>query len=480
MTAQATAWTEHEARLFPSVHIGSEREAELRATASMLATIRAVAEFGRRIVKLSGGPAGHLSCYTEIPFQFSKGAGHAPDELRPDGLIAVERGKTRWIAFVEVKVGPATLDQEQIDKYHRLAKQEGVQALITVSNQPARPDGSPPLTLDRRRNIPVAHFSWERLLSEAQVLSRKKEVSDPDQKWMLDEWIRYVEDADSRIIEPPDLGPKWPEVARAARTSALDQAGPELQDVARFWVGYLRKAALRLRAKLGVDVEVRMSKKERDDSELHAQNSVNAREGILTGTLRIPDAAGDVTIRMILPSKSVQYAIQIAAPAEGRQTTRVNWLSRQLRADNLPSGELVAIADWTTRGLTTTASAGAILEDASRLCVDKGGAPVPKEANPRSFQIVWTRSLSKGRGRSSAPILAGISAGLEEFYNGVVQGIVAFVPKAPRLQTSKVAAQEEVDTSVEKVEPQPSGAIETNLTPGVDEKAVGGDPRDLE
>ena len=44
---------EPEVRLFPSVHLSSDREAELRATASLLAAIHAVSEFGRRIVSLS-------------------------------------------------------------------------------------------------------------------------------------------------------------------------------------------------------------------------------------------------------------------------------------------------------------------------------------------------------------------------------------------------------------------------------------------
>ncbi|MBZ0167949.1 MAG: hypothetical protein K8F29_00730, partial [Kofleriaceae bacterium] len=441
MITQITPWTEHEVRLFPSVHVSSEREAELRATASLLATMRAVSEFGRAIVKLAGGPAGRLYCFTEVPFQLGKGIGQAPEDLRPDGILAVERGKTRWDALVEVKVGTADLEQDQVDRYHRLAKLEEFQALITVSNQPAQADGSPPpsVKVDGRRNIhiPVVHFSWERLLSEAQVLSRKKEVSDPDQKWMLDEWIRYIEDPNSRIIVAPDLGLKWGDVLSAARTSALSPSSPELQDVARSWVGYLRKAALRLRAKLGVEVEVRMSKSERDNSELQARNAVNAQEGILTGVLRVPDAAGDITIKVILPSQSVQYILQVAAPTEGRQATRVNWLSRQLREDRLPTGELAVTADWTIRGLITTVGARDFLEDTNRLCLDKTGASVPRDANPRSFQVVWTRALSKSRGRSSAPVLKGISDGLEEFYHGVVQDIVPFVPKAPRLDTKK-------------------------------------------
>lgn len=149
-----------------------------------------------------------------MPYQLDCRGGNPPEELRPDGLVQAVHGKRRWVALVEVKVGRANLDPDQIDKYHRLAREERADALITVSNQPALPDGRPPVSLDGRRlrSIPVSHFSWERLLSEAQMLSRKKEVSDPDQKWMLDEWIRYVDDLESRIIVPPDLGSHWGEV----------------------------------------------------------------------------------------------------------------------------------------------------------------------------------------------------------------------------------------------------------------------------
>jgi hypothetical protein len=73
--------------------------------------------------------------------------------------------------------------------------------------------------------VPVTHFSWERLLSEAQVLSRRKAVSDPDQKWMLEEWIRYADDPASKIIAPPDLGPSWTSVLAGRRGPAAHEQG---------------------------------------------------------------------------------------------------------------------------------------------------------------------------------------------------------------------------------------------------------------
>ena len=168
----------HAVRLFPSVRISSPREAELRATASLLAMVRAVSEFGRSLVKTADGPSGRIECYTEVSF-----SGRGPDgskSIRPDGVVRAVRGKTAWKALVEVKVGDNPLEQEQFDAYHKLAKDLEFDAVITISNQAALSNGLPPLSVDGRRlrSVPVVHFSWERLLSEARMLSRKKEVDE--------------------------------------------------------------------------------------------------------------------------------------------------------------------------------------------------------------------------------------------------------------------------------------------------------------
>jgi len=430
----------HEVRLFPSAHIKTEREAELRATASLLAMVRAVSEFGRALVRHAGGPAGRLSCYTEVPFQL-EGRGTAPPSgVRPDGIILAARGKTRWRAMMEVKVGRAELDPEQVDKYHRLARQEGIDALITISNQPALPNGRPPISLDGRRlrSIPVTHFSWERLLSEAQLLSTRKAVSDPDQKWMLDEWIRYVDDDASKIIEPPDLGLKWNDVLTAARTGDLGTADG-LPDVVRHWTGFLRKAALRLRAKLGVEVKPKLSRADLSDPAAHVQRLIaEARNNsVLSGTLRIPDAIGDVSIELFLHSQSIRFGVGFRAPTEGRQATRISWLARQLRTiATLPQG-LEVLVDWTTRGLETRAIADKFLAQPSVVAVDSRGIPIAKEERPRRFLLSASSRLPRARGRSSSQVLEYVSTSLEDFYRNVVENLVPFVPRAPRLPSDK-------------------------------------------
>ena len=160
----------NEVRLFPSVHISASREAELRAAASLLSMVRGVTEFGRQFVRSAGGPVGRISCYTEVAFKV--GVPPSVRTIRPDGIVSVVRGKKGWAALVEVKVGDNQLDQAQVDAYHKLARDEGFAALITISNQAALPNGLPPVSIDRRRlrAIPVVHLSWERLLADAKVL----------------------------------------------------------------------------------------------------------------------------------------------------------------------------------------------------------------------------------------------------------------------------------------------------------------------
>lgn len=428
-------------RLFPSHDIRSEREAELRAASTLLAVAKAVSEFGRRIVSMAGGPAGRLECYTEVPFQCEMDG--ARKELRPDGLLWVRRGKTEWKALVEVKVGAQVLDQAQIDQYHTVASDEGIDALITISNEAALTNGLPPhVTIDgrRARKVPVIHLSWDRLLSEAQMLSSQQEVSDADQHWMLDEWILYVMDEGSRIIEAPQLGAHWGDVIRAAQAGDLRSCTTQIEDVVRCWDAYLRKFGFRLRAKLGVEVGQRLSREEKADPAVRFKRLCAAavEQGVLQGVLQIPGAAGDVAVDVILAASSVRYSVEIEAPTEGRPRTRVGWLLRQLERDSAASGDLTVKVNWQYKKYRTQASLKDALADSGNLFLDAAGLSVPSDALPKSFTLERASRLPKGKGRSSAPILEAASKGFEDFYRDVVAKLRPYVAPAPQMPEETV------------------------------------------
>lgn len=70
--------------------------------------------------------------------------------MTPDGLIRVSRGSRVWAALVEVKTGRNELQSEQLENYLEAARRNGLQALLTISNQtPMADSGSA-----RRRCMP--------------------------------------------------------------------------------------------------------------------------------------------------------------------------------------------------------------------------------------------------------------------------------------------------------------------------------------
>jgi hypothetical protein len=80
-------------------------------------------------------------------------------------------------------------------------------------------------------------LSRARLLSQARLLRGQGGVDDTDQQWMLDEWIQYVSDPASRIIDPPSLGQHFGDLLpRSLKSATLDGSMVALEpSMGRSW-----------------------------------------------------------------------------------------------------------------------------------------------------------------------------------------------------------------------------------------------------
>jgi hypothetical protein len=454
----------HLVRLFPTMRISNNAEAETRATAALLAALRAVSEFGKTIVKIAGGPSGKITCYTEVPYTDRSQVPPVP--LRPDGLLVVPaRGGKRWRCFVEVKVGSNVIERQQIEKYIRLAKQEDIDALITISNE-ATINGLG-FTKSELKGVELLHFSWDRLLSEARVLRGQGGVDDSDQQWILDEWIEYVSDPTSRIIDPPSLGPHFGDLLTAARENHLSGAILAVKDVCDHWDGFLKKASHRLRAHLGVDVHPGMTSAEKQSHDVRLSNlqALVQTDSKLAGSLKVKNAASEITIDVLLPQRAVRFGIEVKAPSTGKQLTRLKWITKQL--PKAPPAARLHV-HWDQRKLKSQARLSELDEELRCLCTDAHGQPIPTDAAPRYFTVEWTQDLQKAKGRSTAPILDGIMVDLEQFYRQVLEGILAFVPPAPKLPVVAVVEGSGQAAPTEHTEPDApaeSGEVATNVVP---------------
>ncbi|MDP9822676.1 hypothetical protein [Nocardioides massiliensis] len=207
----------HQARLIPTSGISGAEEQERRATSALLAVMGTVKEFSKAILAPLGAPSGNVETYIEVPFVLGE------KKCYPDGLIRVTRGSKTWTALVEVKTGRNQLETEQLESYLDIAREQGFDVLLTISNEIPPVAGQHPTKVDKRKlkKVSIHHRSWTAILSTAVMQKDHKGVSDPEQAWILGELIRYLEHPRSGAMELEDMGANWVSVRQAVTAGTL-------------------------------------------------------------------------------------------------------------------------------------------------------------------------------------------------------------------------------------------------------------------
>ena len=413
----------HQARLIPTSGINGADEQERRATSALLAVLSAVREFGKAVTVPLGAPAGTMETFIEVPFTA------AGKKCYPDGLIRVRRGQRTWTALVEVKTGSTRLDVTQLETYLDVAKAQGFDAVLTISNEIPAFAGRHPVAVDKRklRTVALHHYSWSHLLAEAVMQKEHRGVADPDQAWILGELIRYLEHPRSGALEFEDMGASWVGVRDAITAGTLRAGDDGLLEVTGRFDALLRYASLRLGRRLGTDVVPLLSRRETVDPALRTEALRDSllTSGLLIGTIRIPDAIGPIVVTADLRANKITCHVDVDAPRDGRATTRVNWVVRQLRAAP-ESTRIEAFAAY-SRGAGPADLLRVVREDPTVLVADPN-----KEL--RGFRIALDQPMGARRGRGRGGFIDSVLNAVDGFYAEVVQGLKAWSATPPRLR----------------------------------------------
>lgn len=424
------------ARLIPTSGINGADEAERRATSALLAVASVVREFGTALVKPLGAPVSAVETFIEVPFMLED------RRVYPDGLLRTRRGNRTWTALVEVKTGASQLQRQQVEDYLDVAREQGFDAVLTVSNEIPHAPGVHPTLVDKRRLKKVAlhHYSWSEILTLAVQHRVYRGVSDPEQAWILGELIRYLEHPKSGALDFSDMGEAWPAVRDAVGIGTLRPNDKGLTEVVLRWEQLLQFCALHMGRELGAEVQVVLSRKEQAEPNLRlfAQVEQMVDLGRLTGSIRVPQAIGDLTIVADLRAGRIHVSVDVDAPAEGRQATRVGWLLRQLKE----APAQLRVDSWSHMSRQSMSELlSTVRESPERLFED------PKK-NLRLFRVTATSTLGTKRGAGRGGFIDSVISALEGFYEAVVQDLRPWVAKAPQLPSSGRTAAETVGIDV--------------------------------
>ena len=236
------------ARLIPSI---ADSKKEEKATSVLLASFRVVPAFALEILKDINAPSGKtakIECYTEVTFETPE-----KKQVRPDGLITIRQGSRKWTALVESKIGNADLTTEQVEQYLDLAKQNKIDALITISNQFVAKPAFHPITVNKTKTkkVNLFHFSWVSLVSKAILIEATKGVDDPEQVFILEELVRYLQSDSSGVSPFNSMGQNWKDICIQVQQGApISRNSSETLDVINNWHQLLRYNSLIMSQKL--------------------------------------------------------------------------------------------------------------------------------------------------------------------------------------------------------------------------------------
>jgi hypothetical protein len=421
---------------------------ESRNTSATCSMLMAVEEFAEALLAPLGAPIGKRSkiqIWTEPVFKGPKG----DNKDRPDALVIVDNGRRQWRALIEAKAKGANLLAEQVERYLDIAKDQGIDALITLSNQfVATPTQSPcEINRTKLRKVTLYHWSWSYLKTEAKIQLSKSAVSDPDQAYMLAEFVRFLEHESAGVSEFEQMGKEWVEACRLYfAKSMLPKKSPLGAAVVRDWDELMRCTALLMSRQLETNVTTVLSPKERKDPngrlETHLTSFVGSGE--LHSRLEVPGAASPVAVEADLTRRSVTVSMSVDAPKDKkRASATITWLLRQL--SKTTDERILVVAKWPGRIQDTCAELGRIREHADSLIGERVGQL------PRSFEIKSVSDLG-GKFTQRRKFVPELVSCVTKFYGAVGQHIVPWQapPPKPKKPIQVEGLEQEVVAVIDK------------------------------
>lgn len=423
------------ARLFPVLATTSK---EGRTTSIVLACLDKVEEFGAQLLASVGQKVGKratIDTFTEVVFNKQSAA----IKERPDGLIVVRVGKRSWMALVEAKVGNNELNADQIERYRSLAKENGADCVITLSNQFATSPDSHPLEEVRksRSKIPVYHWSWMHVLTTADLLLTGSSISDPDQQVLLNELRRFLTHESAGVKSFDRMPREWTDLNKTVSNGgSIGAKSSEAQVSLEAWHQETRDLSLILSRMTGAPVSEKIPRKhvgnptQRQKDELQLLRETHCLKCFLT----MPDIAAPIEVSADLMRRTIEAGMELRAPEDKKSTSaRVNWLLRQIKTED--ASNLFIRLNWPGINDPTVHPVSELREDVQIVNEDKSHLVA------HSFQVFYSERLG-AKFTQQTNFISELERIVPFFYGTVGSSLVAWKKKAPQIKPDRSSGED--------------------------------------
>lgn len=416
------------ARLFPVL---AETSKEGRALSVLLACIANIDDLGRTLLSTVGqrvGVRARVKTFTEVVLE------NAPEGVsgRPDGMIIIEVGRRSWSALIEAKVRRSRLDSDQVQAYLRLARANGVDAVITISNEFTAVPHHHPIRVSRLpKGVGLFHWSWTSILTYAKVLLAAKEVEDREQLFLLAELVRFLDHPSTGVLRFDRMGGDWRNVVTSVVAGAkLARTSDAVVDTVASWHQECRDLALKLTELVNANVVIRLPMAHRTDPRRRVADEAATfcNTATLSVEFNVPAAASPIKVQADLRTRSIQVSMNLQAPGDRKSSrARTNWLLRQLVGSDPQDLHVRAI--WPSRRPATMDTLEVVRADPDAIRAENPAL------SPRAFEVMLLRDAG-ARFSGTKTFVDELEASVLRFYAEVGQRLKPWQPTAPRMVSS--------------------------------------------
>ena len=435
------------ARLIP---VGADSNKERKVTSTLLSTLMGVPEYARHMLGMVGckvNSRSKISCYTEVVFKDKQGKiVKIKDSDRPDGLIVVQTGKSIWSALIEAKVGNAELDTDQVERYLDLAKNQGVDAVITISNQYANIPTHHPVKVNgnKTRSVGLYHWSWKSLLTEAVLHTDDnkdlKDITDETQHFILNEFKRFLQHDSTGLNTITQMNKSW---SLVCSEGGLEKKSDDTVNAVASWHNLCRELTLDLSEETGTNVIQAIPRKyttEKNGYENMLKDDVSTlvQNGYVDSTFTIKDAASSLFVQANIEGKFLTTTMTLRAPKDAKTArSSIGWVIKQLNKVELANTYVTAC--YAGKNTNKTVTLSKLLEDGYEAINDNN------KNLPHSFDIYTKINLKLSELKGVKKFVEITRQSVFDYYAHIGQNLKKAPVSAPKIARDKVADEASSD-----------------------------------